>query len=123
MRAPTKVENERWLMLQATTIDSRPSNLSTGLTPTARQTRATTAQGDFARGQRHDIGRAHGHGDFATGIRYTSTPGLTGDFATGTHTPPRRTAIGDFATGVRTVSAPAVINHPTSADSALPVAA
>jgi hypothetical protein len=108
-------------MLQ--TIDPRRSNLNTDLTATARETRAATAQSDFARGQRHDIGSDHVYGDFATGMRTTSTPGLTGDFATGTHTSPRRTAIGDFATGLRTVSAPAVINHPTTADSALPLAA
>jgi hypothetical protein len=105
------------------TTDSRRSNLNTDLTATARETRAATAQSDYARGQRHDIGRRHVYSDFATGMRITSTPGLTGDFATGTHTTPRPTAIGDFATGLRTAPAPAVINHPTTADSALPIAA
>jgi hypothetical protein len=108
-------------MLQ--TIDSRRSDLSTELTATAGETRAATALSDFARGQRQDIGSDHAYGDFATGMRTTSTPRLTGDFATGTHTSPRRTAIGDFATGLRTVSAPAITNDPTIADSALPMAA
>jgi hypothetical protein len=108
-------------MLQ--TIDSRRSNLNTDLTATAREARAAAAQGDFAHGQRHDTGRGHVYGDFATGMRSTRMPALAGDFATGTHTSPRRAAIGDFATGLRTVSAPAVIRHPTTADIALPVAA
>ena len=110
-------------MLQSITIDSRRSNLTTDVTATVRDTRAATAQGDFARGQRHDIGRGHVYGDFATGMRSTSMPGATGDFATGAHTSPRRTAIGDFATGLRTVSAPAIINDLTTAENALPVAA
>lgn len=104
-------------------IDSRRSNLRADLTTTARETRPAAAQGDFARGQRHDIGRDDVYGGFATGLRSTRMPALTGDFATGTHTSPRRAVIGDFATGLRTVSAPAVINQPTTADSALPVAA
>lgn len=108
-------------MLQ--TIDSRQSNLNRDLTATARETRPAAAQGDFAHGQRHDIGRGHAYGGFAAGMRSTRMPALTGDFATGTHTSPRPTAIGDFATGLHTVSAPAVINHPTTADTALPVAA
>lgn len=116
-------KTERWLMFQSITIDSHRSNLSTDLTATARETRAATAQGDFARGQRHDIGRGHAYGDFATGMRTTSTPRVTGDFAAGTHTSPRRTAIGDFATGMRTLSAPAITNHPAPADNALPIAA
>jgi hypothetical protein len=108
-------------MLQ--TIDSRRSNLNTDLTATARETRPAAAHGDFARGQRHDIGRGHIYGGFATGMRSTRMSALTGDFATGTHTSPRPAVIGDFATGLHIVSAPAVINHPTTADSALPVAA
>jgi hypothetical protein len=108
-------------MLQ--TIDYHRSNLDTDLTAIAGETRVTTAQGDFARGQRHDIGRARIHGDFATGVRATSTPRVTGDFATGTHTSPRRTAVGDFATGTRPVSAPAITNDPRTADSSLPIAA
>ena len=111
-------------MLQSTTIHSRQANLSTDLTATADETRVATAQGDFARGQRHDIGRGHVvYGDFATGMRTTSRPGVAGDFATGMHTSPRRTAIGDFATGLRTVSPPAITNDPTTDDSALPIAA
>lgn len=110
-------------MLQSTTIDSHRSNLNTDLTATAAETRATTAQGDFARGQRHDIGRGYVYGDFAAGMRTTSTPRVTGDFATGTHTSPRRAAIGDFATGMRTASPPVITNDPNSADSALPIAA
>jgi hypothetical protein len=110
-------------MLQSITIDSRRSNLSTDLTAIGREQRAATAQGDFAHGQRRDIGRGRAHGDFATGMRTTRAPGATGDFATGTHTSPRRTAIGDFATGLRTASAPAITNAPTAAESALAVAA
>ena len=110
-------------MSQATTIDYRRSNLTMDLTLTAGEIGAATAQGDFARGQRHDIGSDHVYGDFATGMCATSTRGLTGDFATGTHTSPRRTAIGDFATGTRTVSAPAITNDPRTADSSLPIAA
>jgi hypothetical protein len=80
---------------------------SSSHTATADETRVATAQGDFARGQRHDIGRGHVvYGDFATGMRTTITPGVPGDFATGMHTSSRRTAIGDFATGLRTVSPP-----------------
>lgn len=108
-------------MLQ--TIDSRRSNPNTDLTATAGETRAITAQGDFARGQRHDISRAHVHGDFATTMRATSTPRVTGDFATGTHTSHRRTVTGDFATGTRTVSAPAITNDPRTDDTRLPIAA
>jgi hypothetical protein len=108
-------------MLQ--TIHHRQSNLDTELAATAGETRMTTAQGDFAHGQRRDIGRAHIHGDFATGMRTTSTPRVTRDFATGAHTSPRRTAIGDFATGTRTVPAPAITNDHRTADSALPIAA
>jgi hypothetical protein len=111
-------------MLQSTTFHSRQSNLNTDPTAPAREIRAVSAKGDFARGQRHDIGRAHViFGDFATGMRATSTPRVTGDFANGTHTSPRRTAIGDFATGMRTLSAPAITNDPRTADSALPIAA
>jgi hypothetical protein len=111
-------------MLQSTTIHSRQANLSTDLTATADETGVAAAQGDFARGQRHDIGRGRVvYGDFATGMRTTSTPGVAGDFATGTHTSPRRTATGDFATGMRTASPPVMTNDPTTADGALPIAA
>lgn len=108
-------------MLQ--TLDSRRSNLNTDVTATADETRATTAQGDFARGQRHDIGRGYVYGDFATGMRTTSIPRVTGDFATGTHTSPRGTAIGDFATGMRTALPPAITHDRRTADGALPIAA
>ena len=111
-------------MLQSTTIDSRQSNLNTDLTATVGTTHAVGAKGDFARGQRHDIGRAHViYGDFATGMRATSTLRVTRDFATGTHTSPRRPAIGDFATGMRALAAPAITNDARTADSALPIAA
>lgn len=110
-------------MSQSITIDSRRSNLTTDLTVTAGEIRAATAQGDFARGQRHQIGRGFAHGDFATGMRTTSAPRVTRDFATGMRTSPRRMAIGDFATGMRTVSAPVITNDPTTADTALPIAA
>lgn len=112
-------------MLQSTAVDSRQSNLNTDLTATsAGKTHAVSAKGDFARGQRHDIGRAHViYGDFATGMRATRTLRVTRDFATGMHTSPRRTAIGDFATGMRTLSAPAITNDARIADSALPIAA
>jgi hypothetical protein len=101
-------------MLQS--IDSRRSNLNTDLT-------ATAAQGDFAHGQRHDIGRGHVHSDFAAGTRTTNTPRVTGDFASGTHSSPRRTAVGDFATGMRAASPPVITDDPTTAGSALPIAA
>lgn len=101
-------------MLQ--TIESRRSNLNTDVT-------ATTAQGDFARGQRHDIDRGYVYGDFAAGMRTTSTARVTGDFATGTHTSPRRTAIGGSPTGMRTASPLVITNDPTPADTTLPIAA
>ncbi len=110
-------------MLQSSTIASLQSNLDTDRNATAREISAVTLQSDFARGQRRHIGGGHGNGDFATGMRTTSTPLVTGDFATGTHTSPRRTAIGDFATGIRTVSPPVVTNDHTTADTALPIAA
>jgi hypothetical protein len=110
-------------MLQSTTTDSRQSNLTTDPTTTAGTIRAATAQGDFACGQRRHIGRGPVNGDFATGIRTTSTPRVTGDFAIGTHTSPRPTAIGDFATGMRTVSPPVIITDRATADVALPMAA
>jgi|HubBroStandDraft_5_1064220.scaffolds.fasta_scaffold1880994_1 hypothetical protein len=110
-------------MSQATTIDYRRSNLTMDLTLTAGEIGAATAQGDFARGQRHQIGRDFVPGDFATGMRTTSTPRVIGDFATGMRTSPRRMAIGDFATGMRTVAAPVVANDPTTVDTALPIAA
>lgn len=90
---------------------------------TAREIRGATAQGDFARGQRHRVAHSHVYRDFATGMRTTSTPPVTGDFATGMRTSQRRTAIGDFATGMRTVSPPVITNDSTSAESALPIAA
>jgi hypothetical protein len=110
-------------MLQSTTIDSRRSNVTTDLTATSGEISALTAQGDFARGQRRHIARNHVYGDFATGMRTTSMPRVTGDFATGMRTSPRRTTIADFATGMRTVSPLVITNDPTTADSALPIAA
>jgi len=104
-------------------IEFRRSNLTTDLTAAAGETRAATAHGDFARGQRHHIGRVYVHGDFASGMRTISTPRVTGDFATGMRTLPRRTAIGDFATGMRTVLAPVITNDRATADTALPIAA
>ena len=111
-------------MLQSTTIDSRQSDLNTDLTATVGETRTVNAKDVFARGQRHDIRRAHViYGDFATGMRATSTLRVTGDFATGMHTSLRRTAIGDFATGMRTLAASAITNDARTADRALPIAA
>ena len=120
---PPTLTNERRLTLQSTTIDSRRSNLTTDVTATAREIRAATAQGDFARGQRHHNAHGHVDGGFATGMRTTSTPRVTGDFATGMRTSSRRTAIGDFATGMRTASPPVIANNSTTVDSALPIAA
>src|SRR5271154_3844224 len=74
--APPTLTTERWLMLQ---IEFRRSNLTTDLTAAAGETRAATAHGDFARGQRHHIGRVYVHGDFASGMRTISTPRVTGD--------------------------------------------
>ena len=114
---------ERWLMLQSTTIDSRRSDLNTDLTATAGEIRAAATHGDFARGQRHHIGRVHVHGDFASGMRTISTPRVTGDFATGMRTISTLRVTGDFATGMRTVSAPVITNDHATADTALPIAA
>jgi hypothetical protein len=110
-------------MLRSTPTDSRQSNLRTDLTTTAGTIRAATTPGDFARGQRRHLGRGPVNGDFATGIRTTSTPRVTGDFAIGTHTSPRPTAVGDFATGTRIVSPPVITTDRTTADTALPIAA
>jgi hypothetical protein len=110
-------------MSQATTIDYRRSNLTMDLTLTAGEIGAATAQGDFARGQRHQIGRGFVQGDFATGMRTSPRRMALGDFATGMRTSPRRMALGDFASGMRTVSAPVITNDPTTADTALPIAA
>jgi len=98
------------------TIDPRRSDLNPDLA-------ATAAQGDFARGQRHEIVRGYVHGDFAVGMRTTSTPRVTGDFATGTHTSLPRTTIGDFATGMRTASPPVITDYPPTGDTTLPIAA
>jgi hypothetical protein len=81
------------------------------------------AQGDFARGQRHETAAARSYGDFATGMRNTSMPRITGDFATGMRTSPRTTTVGDFATGMRTNSTSVVIDAFSSPVSALPIAA
>src|ERR1700733_5406921 len=110
-------------MLQSTTIDSRRSNLDTALTATAGEIGAATAQSDFARGQRHNIGHVYVHADFASGMRTISTPRVTGSFATGMRTISTPRVTGDFATGMRTVSAPVITNDRATADTALPIAA
>jgi hypothetical protein len=82
-----------------------------------------SVQGDFARGQRHDIAAAYSPGDFATGMRTTGMSRVAGDFATGMRTLPRTTTLGDFATGMRTGQSPVAINRFRSPASALPIAA
>jgi hypothetical protein len=82
-----------------------------------------SAQGDFARGQRHDIASPYSPGDVATGMRTTGMSRVAGDFATGMRTFPRTMTPGDFATGMRTGSAPVALNRFRSPASALPIAA
>jgi hypothetical protein len=108
-------------MSQTATIDHRPPTARHALDTNAGEVRAP-AQRDFASGQRHDIASRHARCDFATGIRRTSTPSVTGDFATGMRTTHRLTTLGDFATGTRARSAPVAVNGLTSI-SALPVTA
>ncbi len=81
------------------------------------------AQGDFARGQRHDSAAGRVRGDFATGMRTTSMLRVAGDFASGMRTLPRVLTVGDFATGMRTGSSPVVIDEFTSPVDALALAA
>jgi hypothetical protein len=99
-------------MSQTISLDQRQSDPRRDLEPNAGEVR-TPVQGDFARGQRHAVGGGHLYGDFATGMRRTSTPAITCDFATGMRTSHRQTTLGDFATGMRILSTPAVINRLT----------
>jgi hypothetical protein len=108
--------------LQSTIIDSRRSNISSDVDAPVGEA-FIAPLGDFARGQRRDIGRIHVYGDFATGVRSPGMLRVTGDFATGMRIAPRRTAVGDFATGMRTLASPVAIHDLTSAERALPVAA
>jgi hypothetical protein len=81
------------------------------------------AEGDFARGQRHDLVVGHTYGDFATGMRSTRTPSVTGDFATGMRTSRQPATIGDFATGMRNLSTPIATRKFRTRISVVPVAA
>lgn len=108
--------------MQSTIINSRRSNISSNFDAPVGDAH-TAALGDFARGQRRDIGLDLVYGDFATGMR---TPGMlrvTGDFATGMRTARRRTTVGDFATGMRTLTTPVAIHDLTGSERALPAAA
>jgi hypothetical protein len=120
-------------MPQTDTFDERQSDLRPALGNDIREFVAP-AQGETARGQRHDIA-AHTNGDFAAGMRTLSMPRVVGDFATGMRTLartttlgdfasgmrtlPRVTTLGDFATGMRASSAPVVSNASRSAVSVL----
>jgi hypothetical protein len=108
-------------MSQTFTLDQRQANPRHDLETSAAEVRAR-AQGDFARGQRHDIGSDTAC-DFATGMRTSSIPTVTGDFATGMRVSRRRMTLGDFATGMRTASAPVAIDTLTSPVSTLAIAA
>jgi hypothetical protein len=109
-------------MSQILTLDHRQSNPRHDLDTNVDEVRAP-AWGDFARGQRHGVGSGHNACDFATGMRASSTPSVTGDFATGMRTSHRRLTLGDFATGMRTASAPVVVDTFTSLDTTLAAAA
>jgi hypothetical protein len=109
-------------MSQIFTLDHRQSNPRHDLETNADELRAP-ARGDFARGQRHGIGRAHTACDFATGMRTSSMQSVTGDFATGMRTSHRRLTLADFATGMRTTAAPVVVDTFTSLDTTLAAAA
>jgi hypothetical protein len=110
-------------MLQSTTIDSRWSDPSPNHAANAGEP-LTTAPGDFARGQRSQLDRVHVADDFATGMRTTSIPRVTGDFATGTRTTSIPRVTGDFATGMRTIPAALIIiDHLANAPDELPLAA
>ncbi|MDQ6820961.1 MAG: hypothetical protein M3076_11625 [Actinomycetota bacterium] len=109
-------------MSQSTTIDSRQPDLGSNLDANAGAIR-TAAQGDFARGQRHDRDRGHIYGDFATGMRTTSTRTVTGDFATGIRSSQTPTTFGDFATGMRIAPAPVTTHDITRNPGELPLAA
>jgi hypothetical protein len=67
--------------------------------------RARALAGDFATGMRTSSTPAV-IGDFATGMRTLRTPASIGDFATGMRTFPAPVAVGDFATGMRAAPAP-----------------
>jgi hypothetical protein len=67
--------------------------------------RARALAGDFATGMRTSSTPTV-IGDFATGMRTSSTPAVSGDFATGMRTFPALVAVGDFATGMRAARAP-----------------
>jgi hypothetical protein len=108
-------------MPQTITFDRHQSDVRDDLSPNAGET-LTSAQGDFARGQRQTAA-VHARGDFATGMRTTSMLSVTGDFATGMRTTPRTTTPGDFATGMRSSSAPVVIDAFTSRVGTLSMAA
>jgi len=109
-------------MSQIFTLDHRQSNPRHDLETNADEVRAP-ARGDFARGQRHGIGSGHTVCDFATGMRTSTIPSVSGDFATGMRTSDRRLTLGDFATGMRTASAPVVVDTFTSLDTTLAAAA
>lgn len=118
----THAQTERRLMLQSTATDSLRPDQSSEFDADAGQSRAA-AGSEFARGQRHDRGLGHVHGDFATGMRTTSRSTVTGDFATGTRTSHRATAFGDFATGMRTAHAAVTTHHHAGVPGELPLAA
>jgi hypothetical protein len=105
--------------VQTTAIDSRRSSISTDVDAHIGEPRAA-AHDDFARGQRRT---RYLYGDFATGMRRAGMPRATGDFATGMRVTGAQTTVGDFATGMRTVATPVAVEHPTSAQRALPIAA
>ena len=109
-------------MSQILTLDHRQSNPRHDLETNAGEVHAP-ARGDFARGQRHDVGSGHAACDFATGLRTSSIPSVTGDFATGMRPSPRRLTLADFATGMRTTAAPVVVDTFTSLDTTLAAAA
>jgi hypothetical protein len=109
-------------MPQITTLEHRQSQPRHALDARGGQILAS-AQGDFARGQRHDIAAAYSPGDFATGMRTSTMSRVVGDFATGLRTLPRATTLGDFATGMRAGPEPVAINRFESPASVLPIAA
>jgi hypothetical protein len=109
-------------MSQILTLDHRQSNPRSEPETNADEVRAP-ARGDFARGQRHDVGSGHAACDFATGMRTSNIPSVAGDFATGMRTSHRRLTLGDFATGMRTTSAPVVVDAFTRLDTTLAAAA
>jgi hypothetical protein len=110
-------------MSQTTSIDSRRTDLNPNLDARTAEVHVS-AQSDFARGQRTSLARALVAGDFATGMRHASLPGITGDFATGMRSSHGPVTTGDFATGMRTLRVAAVVDNLTPAlDNDLPLAA